>query len=385
VQVEGSKGAEPGVLGAVEVGRTGAQQPALSARVGEQQRLLAGERDVEGLDTVEALSRKAVDCVEDLAGIGEVPERMRPHREAVGSVNGRDRIRDRRARTTAVGRRALDQFGDEQFGGVRQSLRAQPLGVVGMSEDRGGEVGAPNAATARASLLQRPLVDRPASLPQRVGHPPHTRVPVRARRGKHAEPLGVTLIIRGPNGFYGGHVSDALVSHLDLYPTLLELAGARLPTGINGHSMLPLVRKEQTQIRAELFAELTYHAAYDPQRAIRTHRYKLIRHFGDRLEPVLPNVDDSPSKDLLIRAGWGQHPRPRLEFYDLVLDPGEMRNLADDAAQADVLATLDDRLHGWMRETADPLLRGPISPPPGARVNDPAGVSAREPTVGEID
>jgi N-sulfoglucosamine sulfohydrolase len=197
--------------------------------------------------------------------------------------------------------------------------------------------------------------------------------------------LGVTLIIRGPNGFYGGHVSDALVSHLDLYPTLLELAGARLPTGINGHSMLPLVRKEQTQIRAELFAELTYHAAYDPQRAIRTHRYKLIRHFGDRLEPVLPNVDDSPSKDLLIRAGWGQHPRPRLEFYDLVLDPGEMRNLADDAAQADVLATLDDRLHGWMRETADPLLRGPISPPPGARVNDPAGVSAREPTVGEID
>ncbi len=180
-------------------------------------------------------------------------------------------------------------------------------------------------------------------------------------------------------------MSDALVSHLDLYPTLLELAGAPLPTGINGHSLLPLVRKERTQIREELFAELTYHAAYDPQRAIRTHRHKLIRHFGDRLEPVLPNVDDSPSKDLLIRAGWGTHPRPRVEFYDLVLDPGEMRNLADDATQADVLVTLDGRLRGWMQETADPLLHGPIPPPPGARVNDPAGVSAREPMVTEID
>ena len=37
----------------------------------------------------------------------------------------------------------------------------------------------------------------------------------------------------------------------------------------------------------ELFAELTYHA--DPQRAIRTCRHKLIRHYGDRLEQVLSN------------------------------------------------------------------------------------------------
>src|SRR4029453_7393206 len=33
--------------------------------------------------------------------------------------------------------------------------------------------------------------------------------------------LGVMLIVRGPHGFLGGHVTDALVSHVDLYPTLL--------------------------------------------------------------------------------------------------------------------------------------------------------------------
>jgi hypothetical protein len=72
------------------------------------------------------------------------------------------------------------------------------------------------------------------------------------------------------------------------------------------------------------------------------------RHDADRLEPVLPNVDDSPSKSLLIEAGWGAHPRPRLELYDLIMDPGEMRNLAEFPDFDDVRAELEQQLHkGW--------------------------------------
>jgi arylsulfatase A-like enzyme len=197
--------------------------------------------------------------------------------------------------------------------------------------------------------------------------------------------LGVMLIVRGPGGFHGGHVTDALTSHVDLYPTLLELAGAPIPSDTHGRSLLPLAHKQATGVRDELFAELTYHAAYDPQRAIRTERHKLIRHFGDRLEPVLPNVDDSPSKALLIDAGWGSHPRPRLELYDLIMDPGEMRNLADDPTSAPLREELDWRLQDWMMQTADPLLDGPVPVPAGAFVNDPAGVSATEPYVDAVD
>ena len=197
--------------------------------------------------------------------------------------------------------------------------------------------------------------------------------------------LGVMLIIRGPGGFYGGHVTDALTSHVDLYPTLLELAGAPLPDETHGQSLLPLVRKQVGEIRQELFAELTYHAAYDPQRAIRTQRHKLIRHFGDRLEPVLPNVDDSPSKSLLISAGWGKSPRPRLELYDLIMDPAEMRNLAELEEFAPVRDELDDRLREWMVQTRDPLLDGPVPVPDGAVVNDPAGTSAVEPFLLAVD
>jgi arylsulfatase A-like enzyme len=197
--------------------------------------------------------------------------------------------------------------------------------------------------------------------------------------------LGTLLIMRGPGGFLGGHVTDALVSQVDLYPTLCELAGAPAPDGLSGTSLLPLARREVAEVREELFAELTYHAAYDPQRAIRTPRHKLIRHFGERLLPVLPNVDDSPSKELLLAAGWGEQPRPRLELYDLLADPGEMRNLAGNEAFTELRAELDARLEAWMRETGDPLLDGPVPVPPGGFVNDPAGRSAREPYLGAVD
>ena len=42
--------------------------------------------------------------------------------------------------------------------------------------------------------------------------------------------LGVMLIMRGPGGFTGGRVLDALVSHIDVYPTLLELVGIEPPS-----------------------------------------------------------------------------------------------------------------------------------------------------------
>jgi N-sulfoglucosamine sulfohydrolase len=197
--------------------------------------------------------------------------------------------------------------------------------------------------------------------------------------------LGVLLIVRGPGGFVGGRVSDALVSHVDLYPTLCELAVAPLPDGLAGRSLLPLSRGETTDVRDELFAELTYHVAYDPQRAIRTKRYKLIRRFGDRLEPVLANVDDSPSKEVLVAAGWGRRPRPRVELHDLLLDPGELRNLAGDPELGAVREDLERRLHDWMVATDDPLLHGPVPPPPGALVNDPAALSPDAPHLAEID
>jgi N-sulfoglucosamine sulfohydrolase len=191
--------------------------------------------------------------------------------------------------------------------------------------------------------------------------------------------LGVMLILRGPQGFTGGRVLDSLVSHLDVYPTLCDMAGIERPSFLQGESLLGLVRGETDRVHDEIFAEMTWHAAYEPQRAIRTTRFKYIRRFGERSLPVLVNCDDSPSKTLLIDDGWGERPVAREQLYDLVFDPNEAANQVDVHEHAATLADLRTRLHEWMVRTEDPLLHGDPMPPPGAEINEPDQISSSEP------
>jgi arylsulfatase A-like enzyme len=192
---------------------------------------------------------------------------------------------------------------------------------------------------------------------------------------------GVSLIMRGPGGFGGGRVVDSLLSHVDVYPTLCELLGISPPPWLEGRSFLPIVREEKKEINEEVFAEVTYHAAYEPKRAVRTQRWKYIRRFGDHHTPVLPNCDDGLSKSLWLEYGWKQHQLPEEDLYDLVFDPGEHQNLVADPQYKGTLMEMRARLDSWMRRTNDPILRGPVPAPPGAKVNDPDGTSPKEATL----
>ncbi|MGI8976326.1 MAG: sulfatase-like hydrolase/transferase, partial [Thermomicrobiales bacterium] len=189
---------------------------------------------------------------------------------------------------------------------------------------------------------------------------------------------GVLLIMRGPGGFSDGQVNDALISHLDLYPTICDLAGIGRPDWLQGHSLLPLMRGETDAIRQELFAEVTFHAAYEPQRSIRTDRYTLIRRFGDRQTPVLPNLDDGPSRDEVMDAGYADVVLPEIALYDNLLDPRQGTNLAKLPKHRAIRRDLLARLQRWMEETDDPLLLGAVPVPPGGRVNDPASATFSE-------
>ena len=193
--------------------------------------------------------------------------------------------------------------------------------------------------------------------------------------------IGVYLMMRGPGGFEGGRVVDGLVSQLDIYPTLCELLGIEPPGWLEGNSLMPLVRGEVDDNRLMLFAGVTYHAAYEPQRAIRTKRYKYIRRYSRRTSPVLPNIDDSPSKEAWMAAGGHLEPVLQEALYDLAHDPDEEENLVGDRAHATVLEMLRGQLAGWMERTGDPLLYGPVPAPPGAEINDPDGLSPDEPTI----
>ena len=180
---------------------------------------------------------------------------------------------------------------------------------------------------------------------------------------------GVVLVLTGKGVRRGGCASDALVSHLDIFPTICGLAGLEKPGWLEGVSLLPLLSGELDEVRGEIFAEINYHAAYDPHRCIRTRTHKLIRRYGSHNSCVPANIDASPAKDALIAGGLLECARAREELFDLTLDPTERVNLIHDPRYASVYSELSGRLERWMKRTNDPLLTGWVPRPAGARVN----------------
>ncbi len=186
---------------------------------------------------------------------------------------------------------------------------------------------------------------------------------------------GVMLIMRGPGGFRGGKVIDAMVSHLDVFPTICELLGLEIEPRLEGKSMLPLINGTAGSIHEDLFFEINYHAAYEPVRAIRTKCWKYIRRFDPRKAPVLPNCDDSLSKNCWLRSGWADALPDTEALYNLALDPNEKNNLFLRQGYGAVAEEMRFRLDKWMKMTNDPLLNGDIPIQPAARMVSRDGLS----------
>ena len=180
--------------------------------------------------------------------------------------------------------------------------------------------------------------------------------------------IGVALIIKCPQNNMKGKALDSLVSHVDIFPTLCDLANLNKPVWLQGKSMLPLIKGEKDEIRKEIFAEVTYHAAYEPMRCIRTDRYKLIRSYDVNNRVISVNIDDSPSKEFLIKSGYLETSKSKEMLFDLYLDPLERINVAYEKKYNDVYRKLSASLSNWMIETNDPIIHGKVEKPEGARV-----------------
>lgn len=184
----------------------------------------------------------------------------------------------------------------------------------------------------------------------------------RAKASMYDPGLGVALVMRWPKrGLTGGRTVDALTSHVDLVPTLLEGLGLAVPSELHGRSLWSLLRGDPGAVHDAVYAEKTFHTAYEPQRMIRTDRWKLVANLevdilnvpGDVLRsPVTPHMVDEIALE-----------RPPIELYDLAADPEERSNLADDPTHAEVRRRLGADLLGWMRSTRDPILDGPVPSP----------------------
>lgn len=175
----------------------------------------------------------------------------------------------------------------------------------------------------------------------------------------------VALLLRYPGrkGWSGGLKPDAMVSNIDVLPSVLAAAGLTVPANVQGRSFAPLLDGGRYEPRDALFAELTYHDYYDPRRAVRTATHKLIVNFTSA-----PAFMDStqcwrPLSDVNVPANPACAQTPQLELYDLAKDRWEQKDVAQDPQYAAVRADLLKRLYQHLVDTRDPILSGAITSP----------------------
>ncbi|GAA2042597.1 sulfatase [Agromyces tropicus] len=185
----------------------------------------------------------------------------------------------------------------------------------------------------------------------------------RAKSTLYDSGVKVAFIVRPPAHLdvSPGRRSD-LVSHLDIVPTLIELAGGTPSAPLEGRSFLPLLAHGDTGADRRLVLEKSFHDRYDPIRAVRTRSAKYIRNFQDDVRLPLP-IDLEESSTRSGMGDWPNEPRPPEELYDLDRDPWELENLAADVEYDVLREDLARALDADMRRTEDPLVRGAIPSP----------------------
>ena len=145
--------------------------------------------------------------------------------------------------------------------------------------------------------------------------------------------MRIPLIMRGP-GLPAGLRSEALLYLLDLYPTLLELAGVDIPETAAGHCLTALLREDTTMHRKQIFS--AYQGLFGPpagapyQRSIKDEGGKLIQ---------------------TVVAG-----EETWQLFDLAADPYEINDLIGDPAKADLTERLKADLKKRQARFNDPVL-----------------------------
>lgn len=167
--------------------------------------------------------------------------------------------------------------------------------------------------------------------------------------------IHVPMIMRWPEQIKAGATTDAMVSFLDILPTLIEAAGGRPPKDLDGKSFLGVLQGKTQQHNDEIYfsytgvivSENTWQTVPYPSRAIRTRRFKYIRNLNYTVpHPVL--------KDKKGDDGM----RSYEELYDLANDPKELNNLVGAEEFQMVKTELSGKIDAWMKQVDDRGIEG---------------------------
>ncbi|MGC6443574.1 MAG: sulfatase-like hydrolase/transferase [Rubripirellula sp.] len=192
----------------------------------------------------------------------------------------------------------------------------------------------------------------------------------RAKRWLYESGTHIPLIVRIPerhrtgNQGQPGSVETQLVSSIDFGPTVLNLAGLKLPSYLQGQPFLghrlPVARKYIYGARDRMDER------YDIIRSVRGTKYRYIRNF----EPLKPyyqymNTPEKGATMLEIRKAentekltetgkiFSAERKPVEELYDVDSDPHEIHNLAADPKHQARLHEMRSALAQWQRDIGD--------------------------------
>jgi len=141
--------------------------------------------------------------------------------------------------------------------------------------------------------------------------------------------MGTPLLIKWPGHIKAGSVSNQLVQNIDFAPTILDIAGGKIPDWMQGISLKPLLTGNKKILGRKYLYYHYYEYVRDhtviPHLAVRGERYKLIYFY---------TVNE-----------W--------ELYDLKTDPNEQKNLINNTAYAKTIAALKKELINLRNEYDD--------------------------------
>ena len=211
--------------------------------------------------------------------------------------------------------------------------------------------------------------------------------------------LKVPFVVRNPYQSKRGAVSEALISHVDITPSLLDFAegldpqtngpvdwqdpnqfwkqrdeavqenraGGNQFRSYQGKSWLPTLGHPNAEHHSRIFASHTFHEIqmYYPMRVVRDKKFKLIWNIAYKLDyPFASDLWAASSWQAQLEKGqeanYGQRTvgqyiqRPRFEFFDIENDPDEAYNLADKPEYAELLKTYQGHLKQMQAQLKDP-------------------------------
>ncbi len=202
--------------------------------------------------------------------------------------------------------------------------------------------------------------------------------------------LNSPCIVRSPGASQRGITNEALISWVDLTPTLLDFAGVldratgtvpaeiatrpgrgnkAEPYSFHGRSFLSVIDQTKPEGWDRVNASHTFHEIqmYYPMRVVRERQYKLIWNIAHPLPYPF-------ASDLWASATWqaqwalgkdasygkrtvGQYiQRPQFELYDMLKDPDESKNLASDPEYQSVLYEMQKKLKSFQEQASDPWI-----------------------------